>query len=59
MAKLEIALDLGTSFTSVYVSGNGIVLHEPSVIAYFDNGGKRRTRAVGAERPKKRKPFAP
>ncbi len=49
MAKLEIALDLGTSFTSVYVSGNGIVLHEPSVIAYFDNGGKRRTRAVGAE----------
>lgn len=49
MAKMEIALDLGTSFTSIFVSGNGIVLHEPSVIAYFDDGGKRRTRAVGSE----------
>ncbi|MDE6293153.1 MAG: rod shape-determining protein, partial [Clostridiales bacterium] len=34
MAKMDIALDLGTSFTSIFVSGNGIVLHEPSVIAY-------------------------
>ena len=49
MAKMEIALDLGTSYTSIFVSGNGIVLHEPSVIAYFDDGGKRRTRAVGTE----------
>ncbi|MCH5155881.1 MAG: rod shape-determining protein [Clostridiales bacterium] len=49
MAKMDIALDLGTSFTSIFVSGNGIVLHEPSVIAYFDNGGKKRMRAVGSE----------
>ncbi|MCH5153792.1 MAG: rod shape-determining protein [Clostridiales bacterium] len=49
MAKMDIALDLGTSFTSIFVSGNGIVLHEPSVIAYFDDGGKKRTRAVGSE----------
>lgn len=49
MAKMDIALDLGTSFTSIFVSGNGIVLHEPSVIAYFDDGGKRRTRAVGCD----------
>ena len=49
MAKMDIALDLGTSFTSIFVSGDGIVLHEPSVIAYFDDGGKRRTRAVGNE----------
>ena len=41
MAKMEIALDLGTSYTSIFVSGNGIVLHEPSVIAYFDDGGKQ------------------
>lgn len=49
MAKMEIALDLGTSFTSIFVLGNGIVLHEPSVIAYFDDGGKKRMRAVGSE----------
>lgn len=49
MAKMDIALDLGTSFTSIFVLNNGIVLHEPSVIAYFDDGGKKRTRAVGSE----------
>lgn len=49
MARLDIALDLGTSFTSIFVSGNGIVLHEPSVIAYFDDCGRRRIRAVGTE----------
>lgn len=47
MAKMDIALELGTSFTSIYVSGNGIVLHEPSVIAYYDGGSKRSMRAVG------------
>lgn len=49
MAKMDIAIDLGTSYTSIFVSGNGIVLHEPSVIAYYDNGGRRSTRAVGSE----------
>ena len=49
MAKMDIAIDLGTSFTSIFVSGNGIVLHEPSVIAYYDNGGRRNLRAVGSE----------
>ncbi|MCH5163252.1 MAG: rod shape-determining protein, partial [Clostridiales bacterium] len=48
MARMEIAIDLGTSYTSIFVSGNGIVLHEPSVIAYYDNS-KRTTRAVGNE----------
>lgn len=47
MAKMDIALELGTSFTSIYVSGNGIVLHEPSVIAYYDGGSRRSMRAVG------------
>ena len=32
MAKMDIAIDMGTSYTSILVSGNGIVLHEPSVI---------------------------
>lgn len=49
MAKMDIAIDLGTSFTSIYVSGNGIVLHEPSVIAYQCNGGRRSILAVGNE----------
>ncbi|MDE6029450.1 MAG: rod shape-determining protein [Clostridiales bacterium] len=49
MAKMEIALDLGTSFTSIFLLNYGIVLHEPSVIAYFDDGGKKRMRAVGSE----------
>ncbi|MCI9404539.1 MAG: Hsp70 family protein [Clostridia bacterium] len=43
MAKMDIAIDMGTSYTSILVSGNGIVLHEPSVIAYGDGGA----RAVG------------
>lgn len=49
MAKMEIALDLGTSFTSIFASGYGIVLHEPSVIAYSGDGKKRVIRAVGNE----------
>ena len=32
----DIAIDLGTSSVLVYVKGNGIVLHEPSVVA-IDN----------------------
>ncbi|MDE7464736.1 MAG: rod shape-determining protein, partial [Clostridiales bacterium] len=48
MARMDIAIDLGTSYTSIFVSGNGIVLHEPSVIAYYDTP-KRVTRAVGTE----------
>ncbi|MCM1368557.1 MAG: rod shape-determining protein [Roseburia sp.] len=49
MAKMEIAIDLGTSFTSIYVSGNGVVLHEPSVIAYHCSGGRRSVLAAGNE----------
>ncbi len=48
MARMDIAIDLGTSYTSIFVSGNGIVLHEPSVVAYYDTA-KRPTRAVGVE----------
>ncbi len=48
MAKLDIAIDLGTAYTSIFVSGNGIVLREPSVIAYYENGGGRNLRAVGS-----------
>lgn len=43
MAKINIALELGTTYTSIFLSGHGIVLHEPSVVAYTDKA----VRAVG------------
>ncbi len=49
MAVLEIALEIGTSFTSVFLSGNGIVLREPTVIAFFGDPKNKKIRAVGQE----------
>jgi rod shape-determining protein MreB len=43
----EIAIDLGTANTLVYVKGNGIVLNEPSVVAVDQK--TKRVYAVGAE----------
>ena len=43
----DMAIDLGTANTLVYVRGRGIVLNEPSVVATFTKGGKRQVRAVG------------
>ena len=31
----NIGIDLGTASTLVYVKGRGIILEEPSVVAYF------------------------
>jgi rod shape-determining protein MreB len=45
----DIAIDLGTANTLVYVPGQGIVIDEPSVVAIEVAGGVRRVRAVGAE----------
>ncbi len=45
----DIAIDLGTVNTIVYLRGRGIVLNEPSVVAVEDNGSTPRLRAVGAE----------
>jgi rod shape-determining protein MreB len=45
----EIAIDLGTANTLVYVNGRGIVVNEPSVIAVSEDGGRRRIVAVGLE----------
>lgn len=42
-----MAVDLGTANTLVYVRGRGVVLNEPSVVAYDKNSG--RVLAVGAE----------
>jgi rod shape-determining protein MreB len=46
----DLAIDLGTANTLVYVKGKGIVLSEPSVVAVrTDNRKKSRVLAVGAE----------
>jgi rod shape-determining protein MreB len=46
----DLAIDLGTANTLVYVKGKGIVLSEPSVVAVrTDNRTKNRVLAVGLE----------
>ncbi len=46
----DLAIDLGTANTLVYVRGNGIVLDEPSVVAVRRNGrGANKVLAVGQE----------
>jgi rod shape-determining protein MreB len=46
----DLAIDLGTANTLVYVKGKGIVLSEPSVVAVrTDNRAKNRVLAVGLE----------
>jgi len=46
----DLAIDLGTANTLVYVKGKGIVIDEPSVVAMDKNSG--RILAVGAEAKK-------
>ena len=46
----DLAIDLGTANTLVYVKGRGIVLDEPSVVAVsMDGRSKNRVLAVGGE----------
>ncbi|TGE33931.1 rod shape-determining protein MreB [Desulfosporosinus sp. Sb-LF] len=47
MFGIELGIDLGTASVLVYAKGKGIVLHEPSVIAFDRNTNKRI--AVGEE----------
>jgi rod shape-determining protein MreB len=49
MFSSDMAIDLGTANTLVYVKGRGIVLNEPSVVAIADNRGKKHVLAVGDE----------
>jgi hypothetical protein len=49
----DLAIDLGTANTLIYVRGKGIVLDEPSVVAIRMEGGpnaKKTIQAVGKER---------
>jgi len=46
----DLAIDLGTANTLVYVNGKGIVIDEPSVVAVQSNpNGTKRVLAVGTE----------
>ena len=45
----DMAIDLGTANTLVYVKGRGIVLNEPSVVAIVEIKGKKQVLAVGEE----------
>lgn len=50
MFSTDMAIDLGTANTLVYVRGRGIVLSEPSVVAIHEsNRGVRKVLAVGNE----------
>ncbi len=45
----DMAIDLGTANTLVYVRGKGVVLNEPSVVAIEEYRGKKQVLAVGNE----------
>lgn len=45
----DLAIDLGTANTLVYVKGKGIVLREPSVVAVRQDGRTSKVLAVGKE----------
>src|SRR4051812_2446308 len=48
-ASHDLAIDLGTVNTVVYLRGEGIVINEPSVVAVETVNGVSRVRAIGAE----------
>ena len=45
----NMAIDLGTANTLVYVKGKGIILSEPSVVAYHVKDGVKKVLAVGED----------
>ena len=45
----DMAIDLGTANTLVYVKGEGIILNEPSVVAVANEDGKSKVLTVGSD----------
>jgi rod shape-determining protein MreB len=45
----DIAIDLGTANTLIYVRGKGVVLNEPSMVAMTTMAGRKQVLAVGSE----------
>lgn len=52
-AGADIYIDLGTANTLVVANGKGLVVNEPSVVAYKENHGKKKILAVGADAKEK------
>lgn len=49
LQSFDLAIDLGTANTLIYVRDRGIVLNEPSVVALETNDGVVKVRAVGSD----------
>lgn len=49
LMSTDMAIDLGTANTLVYVKGKGVVLNEPSVVALIKDSGTYRPYAFGHE----------
>ena len=49
MFSKDMAIDLGTANTLVYVKGEGVILNEPSVVATIEDQGRTQVLAVGNE----------
>ncbi len=49
MFSADLAIDLGTANTLIYVKGRGIVLDEPSVVAIANSRDRKQVLAVGDE----------
>lgn len=49
MFSSDMAIDLGTANTLIYVKGKGIVLNEPSVVAYHVRDGRKQVLEVGED----------
>ncbi len=49
LRSADMAIDLGTANTLIYLKGRNIVLNEPSVVAMVETKGRKRVLAVGNE----------
>jgi rod shape-determining protein MreB len=49
LVSSDIAIDLGTANTLIFMKGKGIVLNEPSVVALRSAAGRKVVHAVGIE----------
>jgi rod shape-determining protein MreB len=49
MLSADMAIDLGTANTLIYLKGRGIVLNQPSVVAIAQYKGRKQVLAVGDE----------
>ncbi len=45
----DLAIDLGTANTLVFMRGKGVIVNEPSVVAVINSRGNRKVLAVGQE----------